>query len=75
MAAPLEELGVRPLLDDVAVFHDEDEIRVTDGREPVGDDEAGTSLAQVGHGFLDEHLGSSVHRAGGLVEDEQVRGG
>ncbi len=40
-ALRLEQRLVRTLLDDLAVFHHEDDVGATDGREPVGDDEAG----------------------------------
>ena len=33
-----------PLLDDVAVLHDQDQVRVTDGGQTMGDDEAGAPL-------------------------------
>ena len=41
-----EQLVVRPLLDDRAVLHHEDEVGVADRREPVGDHEARAVLAQ-----------------------------
>src|SRR5690606_15414796 len=65
-----EQLGVRAALDDPAVLHDEDRVRVTDRREAVGDHERGAALAQRGHRMLDEHLGARVDRARRLVEDE-----
>ena len=38
-AVLLQKLLVRAAFDDIALFHDEDEICVTDSREPVGNDE------------------------------------
>ena len=61
------------LLDDVAVFHDEDQVRIADGGEPVGDDEAGPSFHQVIHGFLDKHLCPCIHGAGCFIEDQDLR--
>ena len=50
-------------------------VGVADGRQPVGDHEAGALRPQRGHGLLDQHLGAGVDRAGGLVEDEDRRVG
>ena len=70
-----EQLGVRALLDDAAVLHDEDEVGVADRREAVRDDEARAVGPQRRHGVLDEQLGARVDRARRLVEDEQRRVG
>src|SRR5690554_3828318 len=67
----LQQLGVRAALHDAALLHDEDEVCGDDGREPVGDDEAGAVAAERRHGVLEQQLGARVDRAGGLVEDEQ----
>ena len=73
--APCEELVVASLLDDVAVVEDEDVIRILDGGQAVGDDEAGPVRHEVGHGFLDDALGTGVHGAGGLVQNQDRRAG
>ena len=39
-AALGEQFSVRALLDDVALFHEQDAVRVADGRKPVRDDKA-----------------------------------
>ena len=44
-----------------------------DGREPVGDHQAGAAPHQLGDGALDLLLGLRVHRAGGLVEHQDRR--
>ena len=41
----------------------------------MGDDEARPALHQLDHALLDVQLGAGVHRAGGLVQHEQPRGG
>ena len=64
---------VRPLLDDVSVLHDKDEVGVLDGTETMGDDEACPSFGQLVHRFLDLLLGSRVDVAGRLVEDKKRR--
>src|SRR5512132_2505412 len=72
-AAPGQQVIVVALLDDAAVLHDQDDVGIPDGREPVGDHEAGALRAQSRHGPLDQHLGTGVDRARGLVEDEDGR--
>lgn len=61
------------LLDDVPVLHHHDDVGVADRRKPMCDHETRAVGAQVGHRLLDEQLGAGVHRAGGLVEDEDRR--
>ena len=56
------------LLDNVAVPHDEDQIRIADGRKTVGDDKAGAALHQAVHCGLDALLGAGVHAGGGLIQ-------
>ena len=58
------------LLDDAALVHDDDAVRVADGREPVCDDKAGPALAQPRHRELNLHLGAGVDAAGRLVQDQ-----
>ena len=53
---------VRALLDDVAIAHDEDQIGIADGGEPVGDDKAGASAHQFVHAVLNELLGAGIDR-------------
>ena len=38
----------------------------------MGDDETRSALAQFAHRLLHQQLGAGVHRAGGLVEDQQL---
>src|SRR4051812_7765200 len=55
-AAPGEELVMRALLDDPAVVHHEDRVRVADRGESVGDHERRAPLHQACHRSLDEHF-------------------
>ena len=64
---------MRALLDDLAVFDDDDFIRIADGGEAVGDDKTGASLHEAQQGFLDSRFGARVHAGGGFVEDEDAR--
>ncbi len=61
------------LFDDPAVLHHEDHVGAADRRQPVGDHETRPIRPQRVHGFLDEHLGAGVDRAGRLVEDQDRR--
>ena len=59
------------LLDDVAVLHHEDRVRVADRRQTMGDHERRAVGPQRGHRLLHEHLRAGVDRRRRLVEDEQ----
>ena len=61
------------LFDYPSFVDDDDLIGVSDGREAVGDDEAGAPFHQLVESLLDLHLGAGVDRAGGLVKDEDSR--
>ena len=68
----LQQLLMGTLLNDLAITNDDDPIRITDGRQAVGDDKTGTSLHQAQQGFLDPRLGARVHAGGGFIEDEDA---
>src|SRR5262249_39387710 len=72
-AAGAHQLLLRSAFDNAAGFHGHDEVGMGDGREAVGDDEAGSPLEQVLHGLLDELLALGVEIAGRLVEDQDLR--
>jgi hypothetical protein len=48
------------LLDDAAMIHDQDHLRVPDRRESVGDYETGSTLHKLAHSLLNSHLGSGI---------------
>ena len=68
-----KEVLVPPLLDDVAVLHDENHIRLADGGQAVGHDEAGPGLHHSVERLLDVRFGAGVDGAGRLVENEHGR--
>ena len=71
---PLGQQGlVVPLLDDVALFHKQNGVRVPDGGQAVGNDEAGAPPHEPLHGLADLHLGAGVYAGGGLVQDQDGR--
>lgn len=53
---------------DLSVFEYQDHVCVSDGREAVGDDQAGASLHQLVEAFLDEYLATGVDIAGCFVQ-------
>src|SRR5690606_7333645 len=65
-AALGHQLVMRAALDDAALLHHQDQVGASDGREAVGDDEAGALAPQGDHRLLQEQLGPGVDRAGGL---------
>ena len=68
-----EELGVGAALGDAAAVEDEDLVRLEDGAEAVGDDDAGAVREDALEGLLDEAFGFAVETAGGFIEDEDAR--
>ena len=62
-----QEFFVVSLFDNIAVFHYQYKICISDGGESVGDYEAGSAFHEVIHGFLDLDFGSGVYGAGGFV--------
>ena len=65
IAALLQQLQVPALLDDAAVAHDEDEVRLADGGQAVGDQERRAVAQQVVDGVLDITL--AVRAAGKVL--------
>ena len=61
-----------PLFDNIAVFHYQYKICISDGGESVGDYEAGSAFHEVIHGFLDLDFGSGVYGAGSFIEDQDL---
>ena len=63
---------MRAGFDDVPMIHDDDLIRVPDGRKSVRDDQAGAVTHELDHGVLDMLLGPGVNGGGCLVEDQNL---
>ena len=57
-----EQLFVRALLGDLAVFHDENAVGVADGRESVRHDERGAPLHECIERILNFQFRSGVYR-------------
>src|SRR5450759_3863384 len=65
-----EQLLVSALFNDRTVVHDKDVVRISDGRETVGNDEAGPTGHQLCHCFLDAYFRSGIDAACGFVENQ-----
>ena len=72
-AAAGHELFMRPLLDDLAVVNDEDEVCIAHGRETVRDDYRGAAMDYRVDGRLYLLLRYRVDRGCRLVENEDAR--
>jgi len=69
-----QELGVGAHLYDESPVHDDDQVGVDDGREPVSDDKRGSAAKQVCERSLDQGLAGGIERTGGLIENHKGRG-
>jgi hypothetical protein len=63
---PLAELGDPPFVED------QDAVCPFDGRQPVGDDDAGAAGEEATDGALEQLLGGRIEPRGCLVEDNQA---
>lgn len=63
-----QQLGVRPTLNDLAIFDHEDLVGATDRGQSVRDDDGGAPDQSIIQGLLHSHLGLTVEMSGRLVE-------
>ncbi len=68
-----EQVAVRSSLDDLSMMQDQNLVGAHDCAQPVRHGDRRPPLHQDGEGRLDLGLDLAVHRAGGLVEEQQVR--
>ena len=61
------------LLDDMPVLHNEDHVRLADGREPVRHNEARPSDHHLRERVLNLELGSRINRARRFIENQHRR--
>ena len=57
----LNELIMRTALDDAAVFHDHDTVRILNGAEAMGNDEGRAAFHKGIHAVLHELFGSCIN--------------
>ena len=62
---------MRALLEDLALFHDDDLVAVHHGGKSVGDDDRGAACEEIFKCFLDQGFAWCIERAGGFVENHQ----
>ena len=60
-AAFCDQIIMSTLLNNAAVFHNKDQIRIPDGGQPVGDDDAGAVLHYLPHGTLNSLFRAGIH--------------
>ncbi len=68
-----DQFGVRANSRPAAGFEHRDAVRVLNGREAVGDDDAGAALHQALQRLLHQALALAVERGGGLIEQQDAR--
>ena len=61
------------LFNNITVLHKQDDVRIPDGGEPVGDDKAGSPAHKRLHSLADFYLSSGVHAGSRLVENNNRR--
>src|SRR6266496_2971292 len=72
-AAFRQQLLVGSLLDDTAVVHNKNQVRIPNGGEPVGYDKICPSLHQFAHRLLNQHLCSGIDATGCLIKNKDRR--
>src|SRR4051794_5392280 len=72
-ATGLDQRVMGAVLDQAAVLERDDAIRGPHGREPVRDDENGSSLGDLLHVVLDDTLALIIERTRRLIEDQDAR--
>src|SRR5579875_92546 len=73
VTAKLHKRLVVALLDDAAPVEDDDAVGVTNGREPVGDEDGRAIFKYKVKPLLNLCLGERIDAGGGLVEDDDGR--
>jgi len=72
VAVGFEELGMRPILNDATLMHDDDTINVSTKCQPVGDDNCRAIAAHLQQPLNQDVLMSWVERCRWFVKDEQI---
>src|SRR4051812_1477874 len=67
-----EERAVASPFPDLPVLHDQDLVRMQNGAQPMGYDDAGSPGHELGDGQLDLRLRLCIDRAGSLVQNQDV---
>ena len=57
----------------LALIHQQNYIRIHNGRQPVGNNKAGSPLHQSAKSILNRHFANTVQRAGGFIQQQNIR--
>ncbi len=71
VTVPLHEIVMAAFVNQFAVAHDENAVGVTNGREAVGDDDAGPIGHESVQTLLNQYFGGRINTGGGLIQDEE----
>ena len=69
----IQQLLVRTLLNDFAIFDDDDLVGIAYRGQAVSNDETGARIYQALQCFLDARFGAGVHAGGGFIKDKNPR--
>ena len=72
-AAFCDQIIMSTLLNNAAVFHNKDQVCVSDRRKAMGNDKAGSAFHHPFEGFLNLQLGTGIDAGGCLVENQHGR--
>ena len=72
ISALMHQVAEIPALDDAALLEDQDQVRIPNGRQPVGNDEGGAPLFQIFESLLHLGFGCGVQV---LVASSRIRMG
>ena len=63
------ELLMITMLDDITIYHDEDDVSILNSRQAVGDDKASPSHHELAESLLNQNFCSGINRGSRLVQD------
>ena len=63
------ELLMITMLDDITIYHDEDDVSILNSRQAVGDDKASTSHHELAESLLNQDFCPGIDRGSRLIQD------
>ena len=63
------ELLMITMFDDIAIYHDEDDVSILNSRQAMGDDKASPSYHKLAEGLLNQDFCPSIDRGSRLIQD------
>ena len=58
-----------PMFDDIAVYHDEDDVRILNSGQSMGNDEASTTHHELAESLLNQDFCPSINGGSRLIQD------